>query len=64
LKRFLTPLFVLSLGIFVLSMTIFAKNRRGSPHWPGNLFHAKIEEAGPLAEAPAKRNRRHACGTA
>jgi hypothetical protein len=33
LKRFFTPLFVLSLGIFSLRIGEFS-DRRGSPHWP------------------------------
>src|SRR4051794_28797944 len=43
LKRFLTPLLVLSLGIFVSlfcsRMCETISNRHGSPHWPGrSLF--------------------------
>src|SRR6476659_5134346 len=42
LKRFLTPLLVLSLGIFVslLRLSATLSNRHGSPHWPGHsVFH-------------------------
>src|SRR5215208_5982597 len=40
LRRFLTPLLVLSLGIFVswfvLAYARRFSNRHGSPHWPGH----------------------------
>src|SRR3954471_1070401 len=54
LKRFLTPLLVLSLGIFVSLLcsrwceTI--SNRHGSPHWPG---HSDFHEAGKRAPIEA-----------
>src|SRR5213075_1160215 len=44
LKRFLTPLLVLSLGIFVsllpaqISMDATLSNCHGSPNWPGRSF--------------------------
>src|SRR3546814_8460745 len=40
LKRFLTPLFVLSLGIFVSCLATFTDGH-GSPHWPGSPSHRK-----------------------
>src|SRR3546814_19374993 len=40
LKRFLTPLFVLSLGIFVSCLATFTDGP-GSPHWPGSPSNRK-----------------------
>src|SRR5215208_3652506 len=55
LKRFLTPLLVLSLGIFVswfvLACARRFSNRHGSPHWPG---HSDFQQAGKRAPIKAR----------
>src|SRR5947208_13563280 len=48
LKRFLTPLLVLSLGIFVSFVRLWdatLSNRHGSPDWPGRSFSNDLESA-------------------
>src|SRR3546814_9277427 len=51
LKRFLTPLFVLSLGIFVSCLSTITDGH-GSPHWPGSPSDRKRR---PIGDASAKR---------
>src|SRR3546814_7700851 len=51
LKRFLTPLFVLSLGIFVSCLSTITDGH-GSPHWPGSPSDRKRQ---PIGDASAKR---------
>src|SRR6201988_1287828 len=48
LKRFLTPLFVFSLGIFVslLRLTRDVCEPPRQPYWPGRSFLPKVERSG------------------
>src|SRR3954466_8619630 len=60
LKRFLTPLFVLSLGIFVSLFCSRVRetisNRHGSPHWPGHsVFHEAGKRAPIEGDAQARK---------